>query len=512
MTTEVNGVCDIKIFATWLELNTQASHIALQERLQRWSDVALQHQSNKLASLKVALQRDATFFKEANDIFKEIEAIETRLNALLDSDSKLEEESYNEILFFNKYLQSLNFIPFVLSIWSFIRIYALPGISLLLPLLTLVAPYFIIKFVFDMPITFNTYMNILQCMISGNLQNMSNADTPFVPSNVPPLAALKQFGIMAMTFIQGILQPYWTYKHLKSIDNIIYENGTLIRRFHTLYGALSDLLHKHGFTFYRCPLPVTHGERDAVAHVLLNAPYYKMALKYIGSIEVLIKLAANKDIHPVKWVTSTHPVFNIKDTYDYQVPMKTRRLLSCSLDEKRHVLLTGPNKGGKSTVLRALSMSALLAHTYGAALGHLVATPFSTMFTCLTPDDLPGCKSRFEREIEYTTNTLISKGRALIFIDELYSSTNPPDALRSSSIYCERLWNRDNLVSVISTHLFELVENATERVQRLCCSARMENDTIEFEYELKSGICKVSSVDMLLKKYGLLINNALSGR
>jgi DNA mismatch repair ATPase MutS len=125
----------------------------------------------------------------------------------------------------------------------------------------------------------------------------------------------------------------------------------------------------------------------------------------------------------------------------------------------------------------------------------------------LKPDDLPGSKSRFEREIEFTAQTLkrSASGPALIFIDELYHSTNPPDALRSCEIYSDALWNMTDRVSVISTHLFEWVAAAPAHVQRLCCPADHCPSTgeIRFHYTLQSGVCTVSSVDTLLQKNGL---------
>ena len=218
-----------------------------------------------------------------------------------------------------------------------------------------------------------------------------------------------------------------------------------------------------------------------------------------------MNLAHHNDINPVKWIASHTPVFNISNTFDFNVTDTTNRI-SVIFSNNRNALLTGPNKGGKSTVLRALSINALLAHTYGCTIGHLKATPFQKMFVCLKPDDLPGSKSRFEREIEFTAHTLKYKEPILIFIDELYHSTNPSDALRSCQIYCKQLWDKPNVVSVISTHLFELVEKAPNTIQKLCCPATIETDgNIRFSYSLQTGICKVSSVDTLLKHNGLLI-------
>jgi hypothetical protein len=358
--------------------------------------------------------------------------------------------------------------------WSFIRIYLLPGLSLLLPILTLIAPYFILAFVFKLPITFGNYMSLLQAMLSGQMETVMNPQAINQPVSFSPINLLKQFGVVAVSLVQGVIQPYWTYKHLNSIDTIIQDNGKLIIRLKEIYQQIESLLASHGITFFKCPLPTIMNERDATARIMLESVYFKMALKYLGSLEVILCLANQKEVHPVTWVSSSTPVFSIRDTFDFQVPSSTRKCISADCTTKPHSLLTGPNKGGKSTVLRALSVSALLAHTYGCSIGHLTATPFERIFVCLKPDDL-------------------------------YHSTNPPDALRSCEIYCKQLWEKPNVVSVISTHLFELVEQAPEAIQRLCCPAVIDSTgIIHFSYQLQNGICKVSSVDTLLHKNGLM--------
>ena len=133
-------------------------------------------------------------------------------------------------------------------------------------------------------------------------------------------------------------------------------------------------------------------------------------------------------------------------------------------------------------------------------------TPFSYMFAGLKADDIPGEKSHFEREVEFTAHTLRMDGPTLVFIDELFHTTNPPDALESCRIYCQQLWNKNNAVSVISTHLFDLVRTAdTATVQQLCCPAEYNQETgnVHYKYGLEEGICTVSSVHEILQKYGL---------
>ena len=345
-------------------------------------------------------------------------------------------------------------------------------------------------------------MSMLHSIVSGNFQQIIQPQMPSAPVPSSPAAFLKQFGVVLVSFVQGIIQPYWSYKHLKSIDTIISEHGDSVLRFQILYQQLEQELSTRGFTFFKNPLPEIQSSRDATARIILESPYFKLALKYVGSLEVIMKLAHQPDMHAVQWVHCSTPIFNIKDSFDFHVSVETRKTVSAQFSKQHHALLTGPNKGGKSTVLRALSISALLAHTYGCSMGQLVATPFSKLFVCLKPDDLPGEKSRFEREVEFTSSTLVEHAPALIFIDELYHSTNPPDALRSCQLYCKKIWNKANIVSVISTHLFELVETAPAHIQRICCPATVDQDGIvNFTYELRPGLCKVSSVDTLLKQY-----------
>ena len=491
-------------FAEWLHLKTHAARTSLRTHLGEWTSdpAALLALRERAQRFQAAYAADPTLFTEASARFEELARIEEDMAFALDEGGVLENESYNELLFLRPALRPLNFLGWLLPLWAAFRVYLLPGLSILLPLLTLIAPYVILTYVFEMPITMEKYAGLLQSLFTGNMQRAMNP-AALGGESIFSAGNLKQLGILAMTFLQSILQPYWTYQHLSKVDSIICERGQTILRFREAYQSLEALLQRHGFTFFRSPLPALRSERDAAAHALLHPTYLKIAWKYLGALEVIMRLTHAEGIHPVKWVSSRKPVFRAQHTFDYHVPSTKHSTVNLEWN-RRHALLTGANKGGKSTVLRALSATALLAHTFGCSFGRLVATPFARQYVCLKPDDLPGVASRFEREMEFTSRTLESPGRILVFIDELYHSTNPPDALRSCEIYGAQLWAREDAVSVISTHLFDWVDRAPTTVQRLCCPATVDGENIEFSYQLEKGVSKVSSVDMLLRKSGLL--------
>ena len=212
MTTSVDSIVDVNKLAEWIQIKTDVGKTCLKKQLEDWSTdtFRLQALSTRFRRFKESFAKDSNFFPTCSHIFNEIAEIEKKLNKLLKTDSTLEKESYNEILFFRPILQSLNFIPFLLSIWSFIRVYLLPGLSFLVPFLTLLAPYIILKFAFNLPITFNNYMNILHSMVSGNFGKIMDPNSAMTDSSISPVAFIKQFGIVMITFVQGIIQQYWS--------------------------------------------------------------------------------------------------------------------------------------------------------------------------------------------------------------------------------------------------------------------------------------------------------------
>ncbi len=504
----VESVVDINCFSEWLGLQTQSAKKKLSEKLNTWTDhpSTLTKWSDHHMKFQKIFKKDPTLYTEFRSHFTAISQVEKDIQSLWESSSELEQESYGELLFFRPLLRPLNGLPFFLTLWAFLRTYLLPGLSLLLPILTLLAPYFILTFALCIPITFSNYISILHSMLSGQLTDPSCSDpfSPLVQSPSHPTSLLKQLAIIMVTLVQGIIQPYWTYKHLHSIDTILETRGKQIVECQTRYEIIREKLSSHGCIIHPCPLPEFTNIRHTVSEAIFHPMYFKLFMGYIGSLEIQIELAHCPSIYPVHWVSSSHPIFRIHHTFDIQVPENQRKTISLSLDTRRHALLTGPNKGGKSTVLRALSLSVLLAHTFGCSIGELTMTPLKHLFVCLKPDDLPGTKSRFEREIEFTANTLRVNGPIMVLLDELYHSTNPPDAKHSCEEYSKRLWSHPSALSIISTHLFDWVENANPLIQRICCPAYYDDkNNLQFTYELHEGVCKVSSVELLLRKSGL---------
>jgi DNA mismatch repair ATPase MutS len=94
-------------------------------------------------------------------------------------------------------------------------------------------------------------------------------------------------------------------------------------------------------------------------------------------------------------------------------------------------------------------------------------------------------------------------GIGLVLYDELFHSTNPPDGIRTAELFLKQLWNMPSVISVVSTHVFDLVESAPPVVKKICCNAKKVGDRIAFSYEVVPGVSKISSVTEIWNRFGL---------
>jgi DNA mismatch repair ATPase MutS len=184
-----------------------------------------------------------------------------------------------------------------------------------------------------------------------------------------------------------------------------------------------------------------------------------------------------------------------------------------------HAICTGPNRGGKSTFLRSALTNLVIAHAWGVAFAtQCVLTPVEWVISSLRLEDRPGQESLFEREVNVAGEILgrLRQGntRGWVIIDELFHTTNPPDAATASQIFLQQLWTSERAASIVSTHLFSHAATAPANVQRLCVESDISDETggIIYKYSVGRGINTMSSVEELLVESKILSGfDAFSG-
>ncbi len=133
--------------------------------------------------------------------------------------------------------------------------------------------------------------------------------------------------------------------------------------------------------------------------------------------------------------------------------------------ERRMLIITGPNMGGKSTYMRQAALIALLAHvgSYVPAT-RAVLGPLDRIFTRIgAGDDLAGGRSTFLVEMTEAANILHNAtARSLILLDEIGRGTSTFDGLSLAWAMARDIATRVRAFTLFATHYFELTTLAAE--------------------------------------------------
>ncbi|KAI5108601.1 DNA mismatch repair protein Msh6 [Silurus meridionalis] len=169
------------------------------------------------------------------------------------------------------------------------------------------------------------------------------------------------------------------------------------------------------------------------------------------------------------------------------------------------VLVTGPNMGGKSTLMRQCGLVVILAQLgcYVPA-ESLRLTPVDRVFTRLGASDrIMSGESTFFVELSETASILLHGTlHSLVLLDELGRGTATYDGTAIASAVVKELSERICCRTLFSTHYHSLVEDYTQdravKLGHMACMVENECDedpsqeTITFLYKFISGACPKS--------------------
>ncbi|ENM5873450.1 DNA mismatch repair protein MutS [Vibrio mimicus] len=165
--------------------------------------------------------------------------------------------------------------------------------------------------------------------------------------------------------------------------------------------------------------------------------------------------------------------------------------------QRRMLIITGPNMGGKSTYMRQTALIALMAHigSYVPAESAQIG-PLDRIFTRIgASDDLASGRSTFMVEMTETANILHNAtSHSLVLMDEIGRGTSTYDGLSLAWASAEWLAREIGALTLFATHYFELTElpNSLPHLANVHLDAVEHGDSIAFMHAVQEGAASKS--------------------
>ncbi len=161
-------------------------------------------------------------------------------------------------------------------------------------------------------------------------------------------------------------------------------------------------------------------------------------------------------------------------------------------DQRRMLIITGPNMGGKSTYMRQVALITLLAHIGSfVPARRVVIGPIDRIFTRIgASDDLASGRSTFMVEMTETANILHNATvHSLVLMDEIGRGTSTFDGLSLAWACALHIAREVRAFTLFATHYFELtaLPETIEGIANVHLDAVEHGDTIVFLHAVKDG-------------------------
>lgn len=245
-----------------------------------------------------------------------------------------------------------------------------------------------------------------------------------------------------------------------------------------------------------------------------------LCAKSLSKVDTLISLAEHAYIN--NWVLpiisdKTEIIINKGRHPVVEANTKIFTPNNCILNnEKRMIIITGPNMGGKSTYMRQVALITLLAKIGSfVPAEEAIIGKIDRIFTRIgASDDISGGKSTFMVEMIETAAILsASTNKSLVLIDEIGRGTSTNDGMCLAWSIAERMINFNRSLTLFATHYFELTQipHDLQNAINVHLSAIDSGDDIIFLHEVKPGPANQSYGIQVARKAGIpmmVIENA----
>ena len=452
------------------------------------------------------------------------------------------QDLYNMVYFRSMLLKKLNNSPEVLTGYNLYRILLSPIVGLISPVVYFVIPYMVIVFKFKIKIGFFEYLRyVLKSMLQSD-------DLIFGSSGNYKIVRGISYVFSLIFYFQGVFNSFdisrTLYKITKHLTERVNKIGTFMQNATELvskywkddmakiFGIGKDVLksldeeikYVREMTVKPYSFLMNFGKQLHTYKTLDKSILKSLLVKtyVLDCLTGLIKFKQEYKFAYAEYLEETKPV------------MKLRGLRHPSIDKEKcvendimiggknpnNIIITGTNAGGKSVFIKSLLVNTIMCQTCTVSCCDAAAVaPLGYISSQINVPDMTGHESLFEAEMHRCKKNLdYLKGleqdaKSLIVMDEIFSSTNPLEAISGAYAVCKKMSECEGNLLIFTTHFNYLTKlRKTKKFVNYKLETLVDGEDIRFTYKLVPGVNKHYLALELLKKNGFdedIIQDAL---
>jgi hypothetical protein len=226
--------------------------------------------------------------------------------------------------------------------------------------------------------------------------------------------------------------------------------------------------------------------------------------RFVGEVDSIISVSSLRfglDEYCVPTISNDISKVRFKDMRHPLIP----NCVPNNVDFEKSVLLTGSNMSGKTTYIRAIGLNTISGMTLNTCFAKSAIIPVANLFSVIRiEDDLMNSSSYFFKEADEMKNIIQQTGQitcSIVLLDELFKGTNTIERIASAKAILSFLSKR-NCHIFVSTHDIELTELLKDEFELAYFSEQVSDETIHFDYKLKSGVPEKGNAIRILEMNG----------
>ena len=423
---------------------------------------------------------------------------------------------------------------------------ASPVISLFVPIIILIIPFFIIRLK-GLTLTMQEYIDILKVVISQHA--IGKLFTHFGSvSFQEKIYLVVSAGFYVFSIYQNILVCYRfndnmkkihkyfdEFKHyldrsIESMKNYKKYSENLINYSHVEFNKtlndkiviLNDLKHKlDTISVFKYDIKKI-GEIGNILktfYEIYDDKDYEDAMLYSfgfnGYIDCIVGLQENIKKGKINFAqftnnddTKSKKSYKDKQSKNnnifknsYYACLKDKKHVKNTIKLNKNIIISGPNASGKTTIIKSTLINIIVSQQFGCGFyDSALLKPYDNIHCYLNIPDTSGRDSLFQAEarrckeiIDIIDEDLKHSDTHFCAFDELYSGTNPEEASISAIAFMKYLIKNKNVNSILTTHFIDVCKKLDKhkKIENHYMETNKNGHKLEYLYEMKKGISKV---------------------